>query len=416
MTNWIVPLADLTYDAQEDNAVLEVLHSKWLTMGEVTQSFESEFAAFTGAKHAFALSNATQALHLACTALGLGPGDEVITPSLTFVATNNAVLYTGATPVFADVIGPQDLTLDPADIERKITPRTRAIIVMHYAGFPCRMPEILAIARAHGLALIEDAAHAPGAYLDGQHLGAWGDLGCFSFFSNKNLSTGEGGMLITNRDDLADKVRLQRSHGMTTLTYDRHKGHAYTYDVVDLGYNDRIDEIRAALGRVQLAKLPANNALRRELTLKYWQLLDGVVDLPFRDSLAPRSGERVGVRGPVVESLQTETSGSSISNQQSTIYNPSHHLLPIILPTGVNRIQIIDSLREKGIQTSIHYPPTHTFTYYKNRFGDPSSSLPITTDLAARELTLPLYPTMGMDSVSLVCSELIKALPQSPQR
>lgn len=268
--DWRVPLADLDYGEQEEEAVLKVLRSKWLTMGAVTQEFEAQFAASVGTRYALAVSNATEALHLACLALGIGPGDEVITPSLSFVATSNAVLYTGADVRLADVIGPGDLTIDPQEIERRITTRTKAIIVMHYAGYPCRMEEILSVANRHGLPVIEDAAHAPGASLNGKSLGTWGAVGCFSFFSNKNLSTGEGGMLVTDRDDIAEKTRLQRSHGMTSMTYDRYKGHAYSYDVVDLGYNYRIDEIRSALGLVQLAKLEANNVLRKTWTDRYW--------------------------------------------------------------------------------------------------------------------------------------------------
>ena len=243
---WRVPLADLDFDQEEEQAILSVLRSRWLTMGSVTQQFEEEFAKVTGVKHAFALSNATAALHLACLALGIGTGDEVIVPSLTFVATANAVLYTGAEVRFADILGLDELNISPDAIEKEITARTKAIIVMHYGGFPCRIHEIRAIADRHGLALIEDAAHAPGAALAGRSLGAWGEVACFSFFSNKNLSTGEGGMLVTDREDIAEKVRLLRSHGMTSVTWDRHQGHAYSYDVVDLGYNYRSDEIRSA--------------------------------------------------------------------------------------------------------------------------------------------------------------------------
>ncbi len=257
---WKVPLADLNYDEAEEKAVLDVLRSRWLTMGSVTQAFENEFAALLKTRHALAVSNATVALHLACLAVGVGPGDEVIVPSLSFVATANAVLYAGAEVRFADILGPHDLTIDPASVASQITPRTKAIIVMHYGGYPCQMPAILEIARAHGLAVIEDAAHSPGAWLDRRHLGTLGDIGCFSFFSNKNLSTGEGGMLVTDRPELADKLRLMRSHGMTSLTWDRHQGHAYSYDVVELGYNYRIDEIHSALGREQLRKLEAGNA------------------------------------------------------------------------------------------------------------------------------------------------------------
>jgi len=366
--DWIVPLADLDYGPEEEEAVLNVLRSRWLTMGGVTGEFEARFAALTGSKYAFAVSNATQALHLACLALGVGPGDEVIVPSLTFVATANAVLYTGAEVRFADIIGPDDLTIDPAEIERLITPRTKTVIVMHYAGYPCRMPEIMDIAGRHGIAVIEDAAHAPGAFLDGRALGSWGKIGCFSFFSNKNLSTGEGGMLVTDDDALAGKVRLQRSHGMTSLTYDRHKGHAFSYDVVDLGFNDRIDEIRAALGVAQLAKLARNNARRADLTRAYWQALAPLgLGLPFSTTM---------------------------------LGQPAHHIFPILLPPGVDRQAFMERLRDAGVQSSIHYRPVHTFSYYRDRYG--VQGLPRTEDAAAREVTLPLYPTMGEERVKMV--------------
>jgi len=187
-----IPLSDLDYGPEEEQAVLDVIRRRWLTMGAVTQEFESAFSDFVRVKHALAVSNATQALHLACLALGIGPGDEVIVPALTFVASANAVLYTNADVRFADIIGPDDLNISPRAIEANITPRTKAIVVVHYGGYPCRMPEIMDLARRHGLAVIEDAAHAPGATLDGRSLGTWGDVGCFSFFSNKNLATGEG--------------------------------------------------------------------------------------------------------------------------------------------------------------------------------------------------------------------------------
>jgi dTDP-4-amino-4,6-dideoxygalactose transaminase len=170
---------------------------------------------------------------------------------------------------FADILSPLEPTIDPACVEALITPRTKAVICMHYGGYPCRLPALLDVCQRHGLHLVEDAAHSPGAWLDGRALGTWGAIGCFSFFSNKNLSTGEGGMLLTADPDLAARLRLLRSHGMTSLTWDRHHGHAYSYDVVALGYNDRIDEIRSALGRVQLAKLAANNTRRLEITRLY---------------------------------------------------------------------------------------------------------------------------------------------------
>ncbi len=248
--DWRIPLADMDFGSEEEQAVQKVVRSRWLSMGEETQNFEQEFAAFIGAKHAIAVTNATAALHLACVAVGLKPKDEVIVPSLTFIATANAVRYTGAIPVFADIESADWLTVSPASIKRCVTDKTRAILVMHYAGYPCDIPAIMEIARKHGLAIIEDFAHAIGSQLDGRTLGTWGQIGCFSFFSNKNMTTGEGGMLTTDDDALADRLRILRSHGMTSLSWDRHKGHAWSYDVVDLGYNYRIDEIRSALGRV----------------------------------------------------------------------------------------------------------------------------------------------------------------------
>ncbi len=373
--NWKVPLADLDYGLDEEEAVLDVLRSRWLTMGGVTQEFERCFAGLTGSKFAFAVSNATVALHLACEALGVGPGDEVIVPSLTFVATANAVQYTGAEVRFAEILGPHDLNISPDAIEAQITPRTKAIIVVHYAGYPCKMAAIREIARKNGLVLIEDAAHAPGASLDGIALGAWGDVGCFSFFSNKNLSTGEGGMLVTDRDDVAERVRLLRSHGMTSLTWDRHKGHAYSYDVVVQGYNYRIDEIRSALGLVQLEKLGMNNALREKYTRMYWdELSETDVGLPFMNS----DGK------------------------------PAYHIFPMLLPAGTDRKAFIDALRSEGIQTSIHYPPVHTFSLYRERY--PSIEMLLTESIAAHEVTLPLYPQMGRDRVEFVCGAVKKQL------
>ena len=198
----------------------------WLSMGGETAAFEADFAALTGAAHALAVTNCTAALHLAGMALGWGPGDEVIVPSLTFVATANAVRYTGATPVFADIRSEDDLSLSPDDVAARITPRTRAIVVVHYGGYAADMPALLAVAERHGLDVVEDVAHAPGGSLDGRALGTWGRIGCFSFFANKNMTTGEGGMLTTDDDGLAERLRLLRSHGMTTLTWDRHRGHA----------------------------------------------------------------------------------------------------------------------------------------------------------------------------------------------
>jgi dTDP-4-amino-4,6-dideoxygalactose transaminase len=376
--NLRIPLSDLDYGPEEEAAVVEVLRSRWLTLGAVTQEFEKEFAAMLGVKYAFGVSNGTHALHLACLALGIGPGDEVIVPSLTFVATANAVLYTGAEVRFAEIEGPSDLTISPADIEKQITSHTKAILVMHYGGYPCQMTEIMEIARAHHLVVIEDAAHAPGATLEGRSLGTWGDAGCFSFFSNKNLATGEGGMVVTARDEVAEKIRFLRSHGMTTLTLDRHKGHAYTYDVVALGNNYRIDEIHSALGLVQLHKLRVNNARRRALTALY----------------------RKGLSLPGFEGIEVPF---NLTTGQS-----SCHIFPILLPLDVHRQVFMEAMRDQGIQTSIHYPPIHTFSYYRQCY--PGLSLPVTEAVATRQVTLPLYPKMRDEDVVLVLSAVKEAL------
>lgn len=366
--NWRIPLSDIDFDDNEALAVQDVIKSRWLTMGKVTQEFEAAFADYIQTRHAIAVTNATAALHLACLALGIGPGDEVIVPSLTFVATANAVRYVGATPVFADIINPDNLNISPAAIKALITPQTRAIIVMHYAGYPCDMPAILAIARQHGLFVIEDAAHAVGSELNGRKLGSFGDIGCFSFFSNKNMTTGEGGMLTTDNADLAQKLNRLRSHGMTSLTWDRHKGHAWSYDVVDLGYNYRIDEIRAALGHAQLAKVEKNNECRRHLSKSYRNALQKHVpeiDIPFQN----HNGKTAA------------------------------HIMPILLPKGSNREQFMGAMKEQGVQTSFHYPPVHTFTAY---IGNRNWNLPVTEEVASREVTLPLFPTMNVEDMSIV--------------
>lgn len=373
--NWQIPLFELELGEEERQAVDAVLRSRWLTMGERIQEFERAFAEFVGARHAFAVSNCTAALHLANLALGIGPGDEVIVPSLTFVATANAVRYVGAKPVFADVISETDWTISPADVERRITPRTRAIAVVHYAGFACDMEAIRAIAARHGLAVVEDCAHSPGASLDGRALGTWGDVGCFSFFSNKNMTTGEGGMIVTNRDDLAAAFRGLRSHGMTTMTLDRHKGHAFVYDVVSLGFNYRMTEIHAAIGLEQLKRLPAWNEKRADCVHWYRESLRdiGEITLPF-----------CSYRG-----------------------KSSFHIMPVMLPKQSNRQSVMESLRTQGIQTSVHYRPIHTFTAYAN---EPASGLGLTESIGARALTLPLYPSMSRSQVDTVVAALRAAI------
>ncbi len=368
---WRVPLADIDFGPEEEQAVQRVVRSRWLSMGEETQNFEAEFAAFLGVRHAIAVTNATAALHLACLAAGLGAGDEVIVPSLTFVATANAVRYTGARPIFADIEGLNWLTISPGSIERCLSPHTKAILVMHYGGYACDMPAIQAIAEKHHLIVLEDAAHAIGSELAGRKLGTLGRIGCFSFFSNKNMTTGEGGMLVTDDDQAAAYLRILRSHGMTSLSWDRHKGHAWTYDVVSLGYNYRIDEIRSALGRVQLQKLPDNNRKRGHLTGLYRTLLAQQVP----DVLVPFQ----------------ETRGAS-----------SHHILPVLLPPGVDRLRFMEAMKSRGVQTSIHYPPIHHFRIYQDDSRAWPGGLAVTEQVGDRETTLPLYPGMSDQDVEFV--------------
>ena len=377
--NWRVPLADIDFGEEEISAVTDVLRSRWLSMGAVTQQFEQEFSAFIGAKHMIAVTNATAALHLACLAVGIGPGDEVIIPSLTFVATANAVRYTGATPVFADIESTDWLNISPSAIEACITDKTRAILVVHYAGFACNMPAIMDLAQKHNLVVLEDSAHSIGSKLDNITLGTWGAIGCFSFFSNKNMTTGEGGMLATDDDSLADRLRILRSHGMTSLSWDRHKGHASTYDVVELGYNYRIDEMRSALGRVQLSKLPASNERRRELTALYRELLTELtpeMQLPF-----------------------SETRGTSC-----------YHIMPVLLPQNIDRARFMEGMKAQGIQTSIHYPPVHRFRAYENEWLARGNTLSLTEDVSSRQVTLPLYATMREEQVEWVSRATKKVL------
>jgi dTDP-4-amino-4,6-dideoxygalactose transaminase len=376
---WQIPLSDIDFGPEEEEVVQQVIRRRWLTMGSVTQAFEQAFASHVGAKHAIAVSNGTAALHLACLAAGLGPGDEVIVPSLTFVATAAAIRYVGAQPIFADVTSLDDPTISPSSIEQLVTERTAAIIVMHYGGYACNMPRIMSLARQRGLAVIEDAAHAPGAALEGRLLGTWGDVGCFSFFSNKNLVTGEGGMLVTDDDALAGKLRLQRSHGMTTLTWDRQKGHACSYDVVELGYNYRIDEIRASLGLSQLGKLDRNNQRRRDLTAAYHRLLSEA----SQDVIVP------------------------FSHPQG---EPSCHIMPVLLPEWIDRTYFMEVMKSQGIQTSMHYPPIHQFQYYKDQPAYVPMPLTATEDFTRHEVTLPLYPTMGNEQVEYVVHGVRHAL------
>ena len=367
---WKIPLSDIDLDEEEIEAVVKVLKSKWLSLGPVTQRFEEEFANYLGVKHAFGVSNGTSALHIALKVLGIKGGDEVIVPSLTFVATANSVLYCGAKPVFADITSLDNFNISPDDILEKITKRTKAIAIVHYGGYPCDMNAIMEIAKDHNLKVIEDAAHAPGAEYKGRKCGTIGHVGCFSFFANKNLVTGEGGMIVTNDDSLAEKIRIMRSHGMTTLTWDRHKGHAHSYDVVDIGFNYRLNEVASALGLVQLKKLNENNGRRKKIVEGYRKRLEDIsgISVPFKD--------------------RKEKS--------------SYHIFPILLSEEFSKKEFMDRLKEKGIQTSVHYPPIHLFTYYRKTFEFKEGMLPKTEYVGEHEVTLPLYPMMSEEDIEYI--------------
>lgn len=375
---WNIPLFDTAFGDDECAAVHDVVASGWLTMGECVRAFEIRFAEYIGTRHAVAVANCTAGLHLVHAALGTGPGDQVICPSLSFAATANSVLYVGAEPVFADIGDLDHPVPTAATIAACLSPRTSAIQVMHYAGWPAPMESILALARERQIPVIEDCAHAPGAALAGRKCGAHGLAGVFSFYSNKNMTTGEGGMVTTDDDALAERLRLLRSQGMTSGTVDRHRGNAHGYDIVELGFNFRLDEMRAALGCVQLDKLGANNARRAAVARRYRQRLTGIA----------------GLRLPFAE-----TPGTS-----------AYHIQPVLIDPGRDRSRVISSLRDRSIQTSIHYPPIHLLSYYRRRFGFAEGMLPLTEEAGARELTLPMFPAMTEDQVDTVCDALAAAV------
>ena len=372
---WKYLLSDLDFDEREKRAVSDVLDSKWLSMGKKTREFEERFGLYAGTPFALATTNCTTALHLALISLGIGKGDEVIVPSMTFVASSNAILYTGARPVFADISSLKHPLMDPEDIEKKITRRTKAIMVVHYAGYPCDMKKIHSLARKNGLFIIEDAAHAVGSYYEDKMCGTLGDAGCFSFFANKNLPAGEGGMLVTRHKEVYDRVSKLRSHGMTALTWDRVTGHSFSYDVVDLGYNYRTTEISSALGIVQLGKLRRNNKRRDKIFAEYVKRLSncGSLLLPF--------------------------SGLTEKGRYA------RHLFPILLAKSIDRLSFISGLKKQGIQTSIHYPPVHTFSYYRKSLQKfQALNLHNTEEYGDRVVTLPMHPLLKKDDIREICS------------
>lgn len=375
---WTVPFYDLCLGEEEKEAVNAVIDSNWLTMGPVIEEFEAAFAETMGipVPCSVALTNGTAALHLALLVLDIGPGDEVICPSLTFVADANVIRHVGATPVFADIRSNDDWTICPDDVQSKITERTKAVIAVHYAGYPCQMDRLIELRAQHGVRIVEDACHAPLSEWNGQKLGTIGDIGCFSFFSNKNMTSGEGGMLLAADPLHGERARLLRSHGMTSSSYERFKGHAFGYDVTENGYNYRLDEIRAVIALQQLKKLEDATHRRTDVVANY------------RKSLARKL--------PDVFVPFAKAEGRL-----------AYHIFPVLLPKdGPDREIVTSRLTEAGIQTSIHYRPIHTFSGYQ----DDDVSLPRTEAIMSRILTLPMFPTMSRDQIDLVVDSLASAL------
>jgi dTDP-4-amino-4,6-dideoxygalactose transaminase len=370
---WAVPLADVEISASDLDAVLDAYRSGWLSMGPRTAAFEEAFAAYLSVRHAVAVSSGTAALHLMCLATGIGPGDEVIVPSLTFVATVNAICYTGATPVFADIADPLRPWMDVRSCAERIGPRTKAIMHMPYGGVPGELPGLERLADDNGLILLLDAAHGVGARVEGRPLATFGEAAAYSFFANKNLAIGEGGAVATDDDEVAKTVRLLRSHGMTALSWDRAQGHASGYDVVRRGFNYRLDEPRAALGRARLERLDAENARRAELDACY----------------------RRELRDTVHCALQPARPGES-----------AHHLFTIVLDEDADRAAFRDRLAERGVQTSVHYPPAHRFSV----FPSSEAELPNTERYASRTVTLPLYAHMTEEQLDHVVAAVHSAL------
>jgi dTDP-4-amino-4,6-dideoxygalactose transaminase len=375
--NWKVPFFDLQLGAEEKDAVRAALDSNWITAGPRIEEFEKDFAeAIGGEATAVAVSSATAALHLSLLAMDIGPGDEVIVPSLTFVASANTIRYVGATPVFADITSEEDWNISIADVARKITTRTRAVMPVHYAGYACDMSDLMELAAQRGIEVVEDCSHAPLTRHAGKPVGTFGVTGCFSFFSNKNITTGEGGMVLTRSPEIASRIRILRSHGITASTYQRFKGHAYGYDVADLGFNYRLDEIRAALGIAQLKKLRHYNAERKARVASYRAML--------AESL------------PQVKAPFADDPGES-----------SYHIFPVLIPgDGARRNAVVKAMAEAGIQCSVHYRPIHTFSAYEGFAAD----VPLTDKIAGSIVTLPLFPGMSEEQMCDVVEALARCL------
>lgn len=362
-TPHFIPYGRQTIDDNDIAAVVDVLRSDWLTTGPAVERFETDICVYTGARHGVAVSNGTAALHAAMFALNIGPGDEVIVPPMTFAASANCILYQGGTPVFADVDA-ATLLIDPVAVEAAITPRTKAIIAVDYAGQPCDWDALRAIADRHHLALVADGCHALGASFKGRKVGTLADITVFSFHPVKHITTGEGGMAVTNDERLAARMRAFRGHGITTTASQREKSGAWFYEMTELGYNYRITDFQCALGSSQLKKLDAWIDKRNELAQAY------EAALAEQDSIRPlKCREEV---------------------------RHAYHLYVVRTP---GRDALFHHLRANGIGANVHYVPVHLHPYYRNVVGTREGLCPV-AEAAYREiLTLPLWPGMTEDNI-----------------
>jgi dTDP-4-amino-4,6-dideoxygalactose transaminase len=386
MNDWRVPLTDIEVTEEDVQAVLDCLREGWLTMGPRTQRFEQELALSIGTPHAVTVSSGTAALHLACQAAGLGPGDEMIVPAFTFVASASAARFVGATPVLCEILGPHDLNIDVEDVARRITPRTRAVMAVHFCGYPADVLALRELCDAHGLILIEDCAEAIGARVDveptrpatrpGRQVGTVGELGAFSFFSKNQLCVGEGGMVATADEELAKQVRLLRSHALTSGTWDRHRGHDPAYDIVDIGFNFRIDEPRAALGLSRMRRLEGDIAARRAVVRAYRERLSEMpgLELPWDDRAVELA---------------------------------THFAFPVLLPDREARDRFREECKAGGVQTT-WYPALQTFSDYRD--AAPPEGLPRALEVSERHCMLPLSATMDEGDIDAVVDTVLSCV------
>jgi dTDP-4-amino-4,6-dideoxygalactose transaminase len=407
MRDELLKLHQADMGAEEERALVEALHSGWLTRGPRTQRFEQEFAGRVGAPHALGTNSCTAALHLALAAAGVGPGDEVIVPALTFASSANVVVHCGATPVFADVL-PDTHTIDPEHAARLISPRTRALIVVHFAGIPVRLDALHRLADQHGLFIVEDCAHAIEAEYQGQPVGvASGSatrFAAYSFYSTKNLITGEGGMLACRNEDDRRRAAVLGLHGMSADAWQRYAGAGgdggfRLYDIIAAGFKYNMYDLQAALGLVQLHKLDENWERRRRLVQRYDTLVagvDGVTPLTYPPDVKPAHHLYL-VR--LNDDLQSATEQPGADDDISL--------------ASPRRDKVIHRLRARQVEAYVHYVCLTETELYRRQYGTSGAQTPVAADLSRRSVTLPLFPSMAMEDVDYAAAMLAEAVTES---